>query len=287
MTTASSQITSSSIATSTAKTAAQTSASNSSTGTGSSSSTGSAAKSLGETDFLTLLVAQLKHQDPLNPQNPSDFTAELAQFSSLEQLTNLNTSVNNMVSSTNNSTDVSALNLIGKQVTYSSSNLTYNGSPMQVGYTLSGSGAAQVQVLIQNSSGQTVKVLNGSDLTTGNHMLTWDGTDQSGNSLSSGAYTIAVQAVDANGSAVTSSPLITSQVTGVDMSNSSGALINTVAGDIAFNKILGVASAGSSATSILGQTSTSSTSSSTESSAAAALAASVAQTATSASSSLF
>lgn len=259
MTTAS-QITNSSIATS----AAQSTTKTSSTNNTNSSSTTKSTDILGKQDFLKLLITQLQNQDPLNPDNPTEFTAQLAQFSSLEQMYNLNDSMNGLVTSTNDSNNMSALNMIGKNVTYAGSSVAYNGAPMQLGYTLDDT-AAQVQVLIQDGTGNTVRVLSGKELTAGNHLLTWDGLDQNGNAVESGTYKIAVQAAGSDGSTVAASPLITSEVTGVDLSNSDGAVLNTKAGDIDYSKILGVASPGSSASSILNQDTTASDSTSSSS----------------------
>lgn len=256
--TTSSQITNSSIATSAAQSTAKTSPTSSS-----SSSSTKTTNVLGKQDFLKLLVTQLQNQDPLNPDNPTEFTAQLAQFSSLEQMYNLNDSMNSLVTSTNDSNNLSALNMIGKNVTYAGGSVAFSGDPVQLGYTLDGD-AAQVQVLLQDGTGNTVRVLSGKELTAGNHLLTWDGLDQRGNDVASGTYKIVVQAVGSDGSTVAASPLITSEVTGVDLSNSDGAVLNTKTGDISYSKILGVASPGSSASSILNPdvTATDSTSSS-------------------------
>ena len=74
------------------------------------------AKLLGKDDFMKLLLAQLKNQDPLNPMDGTDFTAQLAQFSSLEQLSNLNTELK--VQSVNQMTlgYAQSVNMIGKEV---------------------------------------------------------------------------------------------------------------------------------------------------------------------------
>jgi len=251
MTTAS-QITDSSIATSAAKSTSKTSAASNSQSTSSSSSTSKSTDIMGKQDFLKLLITQLQNQDPLNPDNPTEFTAQLAQFSSLEQMYNLNDSMNSLVSSTNQSTNLSALNLIGKQVTYAGSSFDYSGDPVKLGYTLDGS-AAQVQLLIKDSTGNTVRVLDGTDLTSGNHFLTWDGLDDNGITVGSGSYTVAVQAVGQDGSTAAASPIVTSEVTGVDLSNSDGVILNTQGGDIDYSKILGVSTSESSANSTSSQ----------------------------------
>lgn len=74
-------------------------------------------KALGTDAFFKLLIAQLKNQDPLNPQDGSAFAAQLAQFSSLEQLTNLNTTVTSQNLNYKNLLNAQSVNLIGKEVT--------------------------------------------------------------------------------------------------------------------------------------------------------------------------
>ena len=71
---------------------------------------------LGQDQFLTLLVAQLQNQDPLNPTDATEFTAQLAQYSQLEQLFNLTDAMDGLTAAQTSSQKVSALSLIGKEV---------------------------------------------------------------------------------------------------------------------------------------------------------------------------
>lgn len=77
--------------------AASTTATDSSNSSKDSSKTQSIDSGLGQNAFLQLLVTQLQHQDPLQPQDDTQFLAQLAQFTSLEQLTNINTSLQQLV----------------------------------------------------------------------------------------------------------------------------------------------------------------------------------------------
>ena len=74
-------------------------------------------KILGKDDFLKLLIAQLKNQDPTNPQQGTEFATQLAQFSSLEQLTNLNATLRSQTQDNLNLVNAQAINLIGKEIT--------------------------------------------------------------------------------------------------------------------------------------------------------------------------
>jgi len=74
-------------------------------------------KALGKDDFLKMLIAQLKNQDPTNPQQGSEFAAQMAQFSSVEQLTNLNTTLESQSQNSLNLLNAQAINLVGKEIT--------------------------------------------------------------------------------------------------------------------------------------------------------------------------
>jgi flagellar basal-body rod modification protein FlgD len=85
--------------------------------TASSTAAPAAKKELGKEDFLQLFTAQLRAQNPLKPMDSTEFTSQMAQFSSLEQLTNINTNLNNLLLFQNSLQNVSATNMIGKRVT--------------------------------------------------------------------------------------------------------------------------------------------------------------------------
>ena len=193
---------------------------------------------MGKEDFLTLLVAQLQNQDPLNPDDPTEFTSQLAEFSSLEQLFNLNESMENMATAYSNSDKLSTLQTIGNQVIYQDNTFSYSGEgDMKVGYQLDGN-VAEVQLSIKRN-GATVAVLEGTELTKGNHILTWDGMTSNGSQAERGEYSVSVTIKTSEGS-VAASPLIQSEVTGVDLSSESGSLLETSAGEIPLSAVLGV-----------------------------------------------
>jgi flagellar basal-body rod modification protein FlgD len=74
--------------------------------------------SLGKEDFLKLLVAQLTHQDPTNPMQDTEFVAQLATYSGLEQQMTMNKNLETLIASQNLSTAASATSLIGAVVSY-------------------------------------------------------------------------------------------------------------------------------------------------------------------------
>jgi len=198
---------------------------------------------MGKEDFLSLLVAQLQNQDPLNPDEPTEFTAQLAQFSSLEQLFTLNESMQNLVASSADANRFSALSTIGKEVAYHSDNFNFSGEEVQFGYKLD-TRASLVRLTLQHN-GVTVKTFSAEDLTPGNHFFTWDGVTDEGYQAAPGNYTIGLQATTANGENLDIAPLIRSEVTGVNLQGGYGGILITRAGEISFNDILGVYETGS------------------------------------------
>ena len=190
------------------------------------STTATTAKSqtLGQSDFLNLLVAQMKNQDPLNPSDPTQFTSQLAQYSQLEQLFNLNDSMGNLTTAQNNSDKLSSISLIGQDVVVEDSNFNLAKSPVQVGYTADGT-ATSIKLQISDSTGKNVATLTAKDLTAGSHFLTWNGQDSSGNMLASGTYTLAMDAKNSGGTAATVSSLVRAAVTGIDLSGSEAKIV--------------------------------------------------------------
>ncbi len=194
---------------------------------------------LGQDEFLTLLVAQLQNQDPLNPTDATEFTAQLAQYSQLEQLFNLNDAMDGLSAAQTSSQKVSALSLINKEVVVEDSHFPFDGAPIRIGYRVDGP-ATDISLQIRNSAGATVATLNASDTTSGEHFLTWNGLDQNGAPLPADTYQLAVTAKSASADAtVLVAPLVRTIVTGVDLSGSEP-LVVTRTGEFLVSAIRGV-----------------------------------------------
>ena len=182
-------------------------------------------KILGKDDFLSLLVAQLQHQDPLNPAEGTEFTAQLAQFSSLEQLNNINDNLENMEMFQTSITNSQAVSYIGKEITARGNSVQLeSGRPAECHFELDAP-AALAAITVYDASGGFVKSFETGPLSSGRQSAVWDGTDNNGNSASAGNYSFEVQAVDANSQNIDVTPLISSVVTGVSFKNSTAHLI--------------------------------------------------------------
>ena len=174
---------------------------------------------LGRDEFLSLLLVQLQMQDPLNPMDNEEMIAQLAQFSSLEQMENMSTALEQSVELDlllgqllNNTMSTT---LIGKAVRADTCSfiMSEDGS-VSLGYRLSAD-ANTVSVTIENTEGIAVASIDGLENEKGDHVFSWDGRDDEGNRVTSGTYTFAVTATDAEGNPVSADERIAGVVKAV------------------------------------------------------------------------
>jgi flagellar basal-body rod modification protein FlgD len=172
-----------------------------------------AQKTLGKDDFLKLFIMQLRFQNPLNPMDNTEFTAQLAQFSALEQLNNMNTKLKDLLLFQNSIQNTLANNLIGRSVKISGDGL-YLRDNAEIGYLLQ-EDAAKVIISIYNSNGELVRHIDLGKQTSGDKSYVWDGTDNSGNHLAEGYYQVKVDAFNNSGNPVSVSTDTYRKVTGI------------------------------------------------------------------------
>ncbi len=188
-------------------------------GTASSGASGLAS----ESTFYNLLVTQLTNQDPLNPMSNSQLSSQLAQFSVANGVNAIQGSLSSLMQQINQNQGLQAASLIGKSVTTSGNQLTLSGGSAAGAYDLS-SGASAVDVLVQNSAGQTLAALPQGAQAAGMQNFSWDGADAGGTALPAGTYQFSVQATGANGQSVTSTPYMSGVVNSVSL-GASGAVL--------------------------------------------------------------
>ena len=177
--------------------------------------TAKASKSLDKDAFLKLLTTQLQNQDPLNPTDSTAFTAQLAQFSSLEQLTNVNETLNTLKLYQASSNNAQAVSLIGKDIVANGKSIEMKGGqPVSCDYELPAA-AKSVVVTIYDATGNFVRDYQKTALAAGKQSLAWDGRDRNGNTVADGAYTFEVQAVDQKGAKLDVKTFSKGTVTGV------------------------------------------------------------------------
>ncbi len=203
------------------------------TGTTTPSATASAAATasglgttVSEGEFLQLLVAQLKAQDPLQPTDSTQFVSQLAQFSQLEQTATTNSTLQTIADSQQASQRSDMTKLIGHNVTANASTLTLapaNGAAPNLLVNLPAT-AANVQVVVSNAAGVAVRTINMGPQLAGNVNTAWGGTDDHGAQLPAGTYTVAVTATDANKNAITGTPEVSGLVSSLQFASSGSML---------------------------------------------------------------
>ncbi len=197
--------------------------------------------SVSQQDFLTLLITQMKYQDPMEPQDSQQFAAQLAQFTSLEELQKLNSTstqgveTNLMLAQTINNT--MAATMVGKEVKAigNSLELAHGVNP-----TLSfetGAWAANVEISIKDASGHVVDNISEVSLAKGIHELEWDGIGNNGGRLPPGDYTFEVVATDGGGNSVASDTVMVGIIDAVRYT-STGAIFMVNGKEIPFSSVL-------------------------------------------------
>ncbi len=186
-------------------------------------------QTLNENDFLQMLVTELQNQDPTNPLQSTDLAAQLAQFSSVSELQTLNQNVQNSTSAnlmmTQSISNTMAATLIGKKIEVNTSSINYDGSTQpSLGFNLP-SNAADVKIQIANSNGTVVRTIDDGAQLSGDNNFTWDGKDDSGNSVPVGSYTFTVTATDSQGDPITATQYMLGTVDGVKFGSSGASLL--------------------------------------------------------------
>ncbi|UFH48031.1 flagellar hook assembly protein FlgD [Pseudomonas sp. KNUC1026] len=189
--------------------------------TASSTDASTSKNALGKDAFLKLLVTQMKNQNPLDPQNNSEFVAQLAQFSSVESLSNLNQTVSGLASNYTSSQALQASSLVGHSVISKASSTvvnTANGMSGQVALT---GGTTDLTVNIYDASGNVVKNIDLGQQSAGSIGFNWDGTDNEGNKLAPGTYKFSASATQ-DGKGVAMDTYLPSTVVSVTVGSTAG-----------------------------------------------------------------
>ena len=150
--------------------------------------------------FFKLMIAQLKNQDPMNPLKNHEMAAQLAQFSGLEQMTNMNTTLTKMESRNSQPENFQALNLIGKTVAGDSSRVvrTQFDKAHDFNFDLP-QDASEASVKLMSAKGDLVREYKLTDLKTGANKVSWNGKNEAGLAQPAGEFFFQVEAKNNTG----------------------------------------------------------------------------------------
>jgi flagellar basal-body rod modification protein FlgD len=163
--------------------------------------------------FLSLLVAQMKNQDPLNPLDNAQVTSQMAQLSTVQGIENMSASLEALIASLGTNQMAQAANLIGHGVLVPGNRIGPAQENAVVGFDLAGA-ADSVRLTIENAAGATVRTLELGPRDAGVNVVAWDGLTDDGKAAPEGSYSFKVAAAR-GGAAVTGEALYLGMVNSV------------------------------------------------------------------------
>ncbi|MBV1877537.1 MAG: flagellar hook assembly protein FlgD [Pseudomonadales bacterium] len=153
-----------------------------------------APQELDKNAFLKLMVTQLNNQDPLSPQENGEFIAQLAQFSSVEGIENLNSTVEVMSNSLQSSQALQASALVGRSVQVNTDSSYLSADENITGNIKLESSSSSLVVNITNASGERVEQVDLGSQARGDIRFSWDGIDKEGKRHEPGLYKFEAEA---------------------------------------------------------------------------------------------
>ncbi len=169
-----------------------------------------------QSQFLTLLVAQMRNQDPLNPMDNYQMTSQFAQLNMVSGINQLNKTLSSLVSNQQVGDSLKAANLIGHEVMVATNKVQLAGGVGQMGMDLS-QDADNVKINIQDGSGNIIRTLDLGQQAAGIQKFVWDGSTDNGLSAIEGNYSFDIKASN-NNTPVSATALATGNVGNVSMS---------------------------------------------------------------------
>lgn len=174
-------------------------------------------------DFMTLLVAQIKNQDPTSPMDNAQFTSQITQFSMLEQLETMSQSLQDNVAVGTAINNTAMLALVGRNVTVEGNELTMTGGKPSENMIAASSGG-RATVSITDATGHVVSTWE-VPVTAGLNDITWDGLNDDGTVAADGQYTVSAVVKDNSGNNVDFKSLMTGAVSGLRYSDNQAVVI--------------------------------------------------------------
>jgi flagellar basal-body rod modification protein FlgD len=174
--------------------------------------------SLTQEDFLSLLLAQMKFQDPLNPMDNYQMAAQMAQLSTVEGINKLTQTLETMSAYQASTAHLQVANLIGKKVEAIGNLLVANqGNATEGSYQLSRPG--KVTIEIYDGKGNLMRTMEDGLKETAKQKFTWDGKNQVGEKVPDGTYAFKVKAVDVKGESIPVGSSMIGTVSGISFEN--------------------------------------------------------------------
>lgn len=188
--------------------------------------------------FLRMLTTQMTHQNPLSPMDTHEFTAQLVQFSQVEQLMNMSQSVEKSLDVQQSGNLLAAAQMIGRDIQARTSGVRLENGQAEISYELADARKAATLV-ITDTAGNTV-LQKSMAATAGSHGFVWDGRDQNGLRRIDGLYSVKIVTQDSAGRSEQVPVTGNVRVLGVRREESGGVTVVTEAGPVALGDIAGM-----------------------------------------------
>jgi len=175
-------------------------------------------KELTQEDFLSLMLAQMRYQDPLSPMDNNQMASQMAQLGTIEGINKLTQSMDLMSAYQASMAHLQVAGLIGKKVEAMGNHLFVGqGNVSEGSYQLSRPGRVTIEITDGNNN--LVRTIDAGAKETGKQRFTWDGKNQVGEKVPDGAYLFSVKAVDVKGDSIPVSSSIIGTVSGISFEN--------------------------------------------------------------------
>jgi flagellar basal-body rod modification protein FlgD len=172
-------------------------------------------KTLGKDDFLKIMITQMRNQDPTNPFKAEQMATEMAQFTTVEQMQNMNSNLQKMSTQNQPLERLAMTGLIGKTITVDRDRFPHTeGNNEALSFTLP-KNAAEVKIALINQTGETVLEKDLGPMKTGEQTFTWDGKKVNTLPAKAGNYMFRIEAKDERGQIIQTNPMKTARVVGV------------------------------------------------------------------------
>jgi len=164
--------------------------------------------------FLTLLTTQLKHQNPLDPLDTNQFTAQLVQFAGVEQQMKMNTQLGSLITIEKSAQSTAAMAYLGSTATVDGATTQLKSGSAT--WTFKADKPASATISISDASGN-LAYTGTFTLQAGQQNFQWDGKGTNGQQWPDGSYKMTITAKDASGNPVNVSTQVTGTVDSVDL----------------------------------------------------------------------
>jgi flagellar basal-body rod modification protein FlgD len=201
---------------------------------------GAAMPQISQSQFLSLIIAQLKNQDPTQPADPNQFVNQLATLSEVSGINGMENSMGSLSSSLQSSQLLSGTSLIGHQVLAAGTTASLAAGGKVSGAVQAPSGATGITIQVTDSSGALVRTIQVAPQASGLTDFTWDGTTSTGAPAPAGTYTFSAAAT-AGGTHASLAPYLQSTVNSVTIDPTTQSLyLNTSSGTLSLSNVVQV-----------------------------------------------